>query len=447
MKKLSLRARLNIFFILVSCSVWACAAVLAWQETKETIDEFFDTYQMALARHLAGADWSRITPEVQKKTDALIKNIRFADDEDEAIAFAVFDKEGRRIFHDDENGRHFKYQDDISRFVKQKVDGESWRLVWLESADGQFRIAVGQELEYRRDIAWDMLEEFMTPWAAGLIILLLAMTILTSREFRPLQRLAAEINNRKGDDLSPLSDESMPQEIKPLTTAMNRQLQRISEMLLRERRFISDAAHELRTPLTALKIQLDVAKLSADDEAGRNNALNKLELGLERATRLVEQLLALSRLEASLSAPQIAAEPLDWQNICGQLAEEYRVDMNTKNISLKINSSGNGPFNPGNPVLAALLLRNLIDNAVKYSPRGAEIIINLQPRALEVINSQTTVEEQHLTKLGQRFFRPAGQNEKGSGIGLSIVRCIAEFYGCKVRFSNAPQGFCVRIAA
>lgn len=445
MKKLSLRLRLIIFFVLISCTVWAGAGILAWQETKEKVDEFFDTYQMALARQLAGTDWSQITPETQKKTNKLIKDIRNADEEDEAIAFAVFNDRGQKIFHDGENGRDFMYQDETGRFVKQKVDGESWRLVWLKSTDGKFRIAVGQELEYREDMAWDMLEEFTTPWATGLIILLAAMIGLISLELRPLRRLASDISARKADDLSPLSDEAVPGEIKPLTTAINQQLARISDMLLRERRFISDAAHELRTPLTALKIQLDVARMSADDTTTREAALGKLELGIDRATRLVEQLLALSRLEASLTAPQMTNELLNWKHICGQLAEEYRYDAEAKNIKLKTEFAGDGPFRDGNPVLAALMLRNLIDNAIKYSPNGAEVIIRLCRSGAEVINSGSFVEEQYLDKLGQRFFRPAGQNEKGSGLGLSIVSCIAEFYDCKVSFANSLQGFCVRI--
>lgn len=445
MKRLSLRLRLIIFFIAIACTVWAGAGILAWQETREKVDEFFDTYQMALARQLAGTDWSGITPEVQRKTDKLIENIRNADDEDEAIGFAVFDRSGRKIFHDDENGKDFQYQNISGQFIKQEIDDESWRLVWLKSADGKFRIAVGQELEYREDMAWDMLEEFTAPWAAGLVILLAAMIWLISRELRPLRRLAAEIGSRKADNLSPFCDDAMPSEIKPLTAAMNQQLTRISDMLARERRFISDAAHELRTPLTALKIQLDVARMSADDNETREASLAKLELGIDRATRLVEQLLALSRLEASLSAPQMACEPLDWKLICAQMIDEYHYDAETKKLQIRTCFEGRGPLNEGNPVLAALMLRNLIDNAVKYSPEGAEVRIRLYDNALEVTNSGAVVEESHLDKLGQRFFRPAGQNEKGSGLGLSIVKCIADFYGCKVSFANSPQGFRARI--
>lgn len=109
MNKLSLRLRLIVCFIGISCVVWLAAGVLSWKETKEKVDEFFDTYQMALARQLAGADWSGLAAGAQKITDRMIENVHNADDEDEAIGFAVFDRDGRLVFHDNENGKDFGF--------------------------------------------------------------------------------------------------------------------------------------------------------------------------------------------------------------------------------------------------------------------------------------------------------------------------------------------------
>ena len=445
MKKLSLRLRLILFFVIISCAVWGCAGVLAWTETKEKIDEFFDTYQMAMARQLAGTNWNRIDKDIQKKTDNLLDDIRGADDEDEAIGFAVFDSNGHKIFHDNENGKDFAYQDISGSFVKQRVDGEDWRIIWIKSADGKFRIAVGQEIEYRDDMAWDMLEEFLTPWAIGLVILLLSVIGIISREFLPLRRLAKDIAVRKDDDLSPIADQNIPSEIKPLTNAMNQLLEKVNAVLQRERRFISDAAHELRTPLTALKVQLDVAKLSADDPKTLGVTLDKLEQGINRSTRLVEQLLALSRLETSIQTGQIVAESLNWKFLCEQLADEYRYDIAAKKLSLQISENGQGLFAKGNPVLVELMLRNLLDNAIKYSPQEAKIAINIGNSYIEVRNTDVQIKPQDLVKLGQRFFRVAGQNEKGNGIGLSIVKCIADFYACNLTFANPENIFCAKI--
>lgn len=445
MKKLSMRLRLILFFTIISCVVWSCAGVLAWFETKENIDEFFDTYQIAMARQLAGTDWSRINQNTQKITDKLLDDIQGADEEDESIGFAVFDTGGHRIFHDDENGKLFAYQETYGSFIKQKVSGENWRLLWIKSTDGKFRIAVGQELEYREDVAWDMLEEFMTPWAIGLLVLLLAVILLIELEFKSLQRLASDIALRKADNLSPINDENTPPEVKPLTGALNNLLEKVNLLVQRERRFISDAAHELRTPLTALKIQLDVAKLSADDSPARETALNKLEQGINRAVRLVEQLLALSRLETSLQTSIAGSEHIDWKLICEQLVNEYKTDISTKNITIKINTVGNGAFSTGNSTLAELMVRNLFDNAIKYSPEKATISVNIGTNYVEVCNSGINISKSDLNKLGQRFFRIAGQNEKGNGIGLSIVKCIADFYKCNLSFNNIDNIFCAKV--
>lgn len=267
MNKLSLRLRLIVCFIGISCVVWLAAGVLSWKETKEKVDEFFDTYQMALARQLAGADWSGLAAGAQKITDRMIENVHNADDEDEAIGFAVFDRDGRLVFHDNENGKDFGFLPATGSFIRQIVDGDDeWRIVWLQSADGKFYIAVGQEEEYRADVVWDMTEEFMIPWAAGLFVLMVMIVAVLTREFRPLGNLADSLQSRGSGDLSPLEEKGIPAEILPLVKAMNIQMARIEGMLAGERRFVADAAHELRTPLTALQVQLEVAEMAGSDE-------------------------------------------------------------------------------------------------------------------------------------------------------------------------------------
>ena len=231
MKKLSLRLRLIVFFTGISCLIWVIAGAFSWVETKEKVDEFFDTYQMLLARQLAASDWNVISPEIQQRTNRIIKNIKNADDEDEAIGFAVFNQDGRIIFHDNENGRYFHFDNqDEGRFVERRIDDEDWRIVFIKSADEKFLIAVGQELEYRDDIALDMAEEFMLPWGCGLLFLLILIVVMISREFAPLRKLAFNLHFRKSDDLSPLPENGIPQEVLPLIRALNIQLTKIDEV-------------------------------------------------------------------------------------------------------------------------------------------------------------------------------------------------------------------------
>ena len=172
--------------------------------------------------------------------------------------------------------------------------------------------------------------------------------------------------------------------------------------------------------------------------------MQKLEIGIERSSRLVEQLLALSRLEASFEQ-ESDKQQLNWQQIINTLKDEYAPTAENKNIVFKLDINGTPPFDKGNQTLAALMIRNLIDNAIKYSPKESSIEIIIKNKELVVSNSGIDLDKDNLNRLGERFFRPAGQKETGSGLGLSIVLRIADFYGCQVSFDNKDANFIVSI--
>lgn len=442
MKKMSLRLRLIISFLIVSTCVWTAAAVISWQESRDQMDEFFDTYQLLLARQLSTADWTNLTADMQKKSNRLIENVDDdGEEEDEALGFAVFNRRGEMIFNDDENGRDFIYTPEASGFVNQKIGRKKdmWRIFWLTSADKNFTIAVGQELEFRDDAALELVEETLLPWLVGLSVLLLAVIWMVSRELRPLRRIADELSERDSDNLHPLSLSGQASEILPLIKAINTQFSRIEQMLQRERGFISDSAHELRSPLTALKVQLEVAQLADDDAAARHQALQKLNQGIDRSTRLVEQLLALSRLDSAAAAAN--DEPLNWPALVNAAVNEQLPAAEEKKINIKTSTDGSAPTTCGQPLLWALLLRNLLDNAVRYSPEEAQISLELKDETLSVTNSNTVVAAEYLPRLKERFFRPAGQKSTGSGLGLSIVERIAELHRCRVALTNDDGNF------
>lgn len=447
MKKISLRLRLIISFLIVSTCVWTAAAVISWQESRDQMDEFFDTYQLLLARQLSTADWTNLTADMQKKSNRLIENVDDdGEEEDEALGFAVFNRRGEMIFNDDENGRDFIYSPEASGFVNQKIGckKDMWRIFWLTSADKNFTIAVGQELEFRDDAALELVEETLLPWLVGLSVLLLAVIWMVSRELRPLRRIADELSERDSDNLHPLSLSGQASEILPLIKAINTQFSRIEQMLQRERGFISDSAHELRSPLTALKVQLEVAQLADDDAAARHQALQKLNQGIDRSTRLVEQLLALSRLDSAAAAAN--DEPLDWPALVNAAVNEQLPAAEEKKINIKTSTDGSAPTTCGQPLLWALLLRNLLDNAVRYSPEEAQISIELKDETLSITNSNTVVAAEYLPRLKERFFRPAGQKSTGSGLGLSIVERIAELHRCRVALTNDDGNFRVTVS-
>ena len=446
MKKFSLKLRLMIVFSVFFLLIGVLGVTVAWFETKENADEFFDSYQMALARNLASADWENVNSTIQKLTNKQLKHIKHADEDDEAIGFAIFNMQGKMVFHDSQNGRDFAFNTKIGAFYNENVDGDKWRIVRVKSANEQFVIAVGQELDYRSDIAWDMVEEFVTPIIIGWLILLALLLLVIEQEFKPLKNAAQKIKERTSEDLSPVSVQGFPKEILPFVESINDLLKKLEILLQQERRFVADAAHELRTPLTALNVQLEVLQMCLDNKRESQKVMDNLGQGLLRAGHLVEQLLFLSRLENSLAGEQQDQKNIDWTQVINSVCEDYAGEVKKRNITVDVCSkSESGPFDVANPLLASLVFKNLFENAIKYSSDGAIIKIVNQEGLLKVFNSGVFVEEKHLQHLGQRFYRPSGNNEKGSGLGLSIVKLVAKYYACDLVFANVDNGFEVSI--
>lgn len=446
MSNLSLKFRLMTVFTIFAIVIGSAASVVSWREAKESADEFFDTYQIALARNLASARWNEVDALVRKQTSKAMKHIRNGDEDDEALGFAVFNRQGKIVFHDGENGRKFKYNAQTGAFANEMVEGESWRIIRVKSADGEFIIAVGQEAEFRSDVAWDLLEEFMLPWIIGLSLLLVSILVVVVREFLPLKKIVAGVQNRLPDDLTLLPADNVPSEVLPLILAINGLLQKTGENVLREKRFVADAAHELRTPLTALKVQLEVLQMSGADEPGREKAVRNLFQGLSRSEHLVEQLLALSRLESSQPF-ESEKNDINWKKSVENIVAQYRFQAESKNMTFELCLSPEGPMATANPDLVSLAIKNLIENAVKYSPQNAIISIQTDRTAFKISNSGVRVDKVHLSKLSERFYRIPGQNEKGSGLGLSIVKRICDRYGCQLDFISEAETFAVLIKA
>ena len=234
MRKISLKLRLILSFLGVAGAIWLISGVFAWQESREQIDEFFDTYQLVLARQLAPADWTNITVSSQKYANKIIDNLGDeGEEDDEAIGFAVFDNKGKMIFHDNENGRNFTYDGSASGFSEQLLGRKNklWRIVWVQSVDKKYRIAIGQEVKYRNETALEMIEGTFLLWGCGLLILLIASIWLIYIEFKPLQKVADKLAKRNSDDLSPITNNNIPLEVIPLVEAINELFNKISEMI------------------------------------------------------------------------------------------------------------------------------------------------------------------------------------------------------------------------
>ncbi|MBN1083990.1 two-component system sensor histidine kinase QseC [Erwinia aphidicola] len=436
----SLRMRLMLGFLLLSLLCWGAAALGSWWQTRHNINELFDTQQMLFAKRLLRLNPEQFSADLAAlpKSKKLLRHHR-GEQDDDALAFAVFTRDGKMVLNDGDKGKDFifDYQRDGFRDARMKDDDDRWRMVWLRTQDDKYVVVVGQEWEYRDDLTRDLVQTNLTPWLVALPVMLLLMLWLVTWELRPLKHIAHQLRQRKADDTAPVEVKRLPQEVHPLLSELNQLFSRIGEMLQRERRFTSDAAHELRSPLAALKVQTEVAQLAHDDSAMRHHALTSLDAGIDRATRLVDQLLTLSRLD---SGQQLEKQRLDWQSIIQQAVVEHYSRAQAAGVELALDAPTEPVIQLGNPLLLALLVRNLLDNAIRYSPAGSDVRITLTAGQLQVMDNGPGVSPEVLTRIGERFYRPPGQEQSGSGLGLSIVHQIAQLHGMKVTMSNRQEG-------
>lgn len=438
MRSMSLFLRLGIGLILILGVCWISASMSAWYQTRDTINELFDTQQMLLARRLVTLDFTSLSTLSLPKTKKMLQHNRGKLDDD-ALAFAVFNREGKQVLNDGDNGKKMPFSKDDEGFHngKLKDDDDSWRFVWLTTPDKQFRVVVGQEWEYREDMAQDLMRASVMPWLIALPFMILLLSGLVWYELIPLKRLARQLAQRMPNDETPLETQQVQKEVRPLILALNGLFSRVATMMQRERRFTSDAAHELRSPLAALKVQSEVIQLAADDQAVREHALLQLDTGISRATRLVDQLLTLSRVEADDA--RTAFQRVHFYQILQETMAEQLPLADKAGMTLTLQGQ-TGPEIQGNPLLLSLMIRNLLDNAIRYCPSGSDIVVTLNTHVCIVEDNGSGMDEANLQRLGERFWRPPGQQESGSGLGLSIVRHIAQLHAMTVTFAIAQSG-------
>jgi two-component system sensor histidine kinase QseC len=251
-----------------------------------------------------------------------------------------------------------------------------------------------------------------------------------------------QVAQRDPENLQPIAVDDCPAEVVPLVDSLNRLFGRVTKSIDNERRFTADAAHELRTPIAALRVQAQVARAAADDRE-RQRALDNVITGCDRATHLVEQLLTLARLDPAHVRRQ--SEPCDLRAVAKAAIGDIAPRAVAKGVDIELDE-GPPTMTRGDAGLLAILIRNLVDNAVRYSPSRTTVRVRIDPaggsvgKTLIVADEGPGVPAEALQHLGDRFYRAMGTGETGSGLGLSIVKRIAELHDAAVSFGVGPDG-------
>jgi len=431
---MSLQRRLLLYLLICAPVVWGVALLVSAQRARHEVNELFDTQIIRLALQVQSTLAAAAAPGQMLPTPPSAGEADLRD-----LAIAVWNRQGQLLLVDRE-GVQLPRRADASGFVDMQLGGEPWRVYYLQSPSGESLVAAGQRGDERDELVRDLVVGQLVPWLLVLPVLLLTMAWAVKRALQPVRALTRELQSRSADDLRPVPVNHAPHELQPMLQAMNGLFSRIESTLERERRFTADAAHELRTPLAVLRAQWDVLKRSSG-EAERAQASARLDAGMDRVDRLVTQMLALSRLEATERLPQAAA--LQWEPIVEQAVSDVLPLAERRRIELDCEWPPDGtPALPlrGDAALMSVLLRNLLDNAVRYAPEGSNVLLRFGASTLQVENDGPPLPHEMLVHLGERFRRVDGQHESGSGLGVSIAQRIAALHGLRLHYHAGAEG-------
>jgi len=420
----SIRARLLIALILLVAFVSLLAATVTYRRVLNETSTLFDYQlrQMALSLRSQVSLAPRVeVPPDQGDTDFVIQ---------------IWDLFGARVYLS-RPGLPLINQT-VLGYADLSVRGQTWRAYGLQTVDGVIQIA--QPIQVRERLARAAALRVVVPLLLLLPLMIAFVAWIVRRGLLPLRDVTAEVQRRDARSLTPLATGNLPEEIAPLAAELNRLLARLQEAFAVQRAFIADAAHELRSPLTALRLQLQLLDRAPDD-AARQTARDSLGAAVERAIHLVEQLLTLARSDPGETTGDFAL--LDLSAAAAQALTDAHALATAKHIDLTLEHEGAVPVKGDREALRTLA-RNLVDNAVRYTPPGGSVRVRCQPQAagalLEVIDTGPGIAAADRVRVFDRFSRRANANETGTGLGLAIVKAIAARHDARVLLDDAASG-------
>ena len=453
---MSLRSQLLLRLIILSILLVGGTAWLGYQDVRKETRELFDAQLARSARLILSiaqaqngdAGFSRIQ-EYLDENGLSVMYIDFEEDDtahtedahiyETKLAFQIWDNEGNLVVK--------SYNAPLEPLTLQDkgfnnivIGGYNWRTFSLLSSNRQYRCITAERIDVRNDLIVKINNDLFYMFILLVPALSLVLYFSIDKGLRPLQRLAAQIDRRGGDNLELITNDYRYTEILTIKNALNQLLHRLNRTLAREKRITSDAAHELRTPLAAIRLHTELAR-NAKNREQQNESLDQVIQGVDRTTHLVEQLLTLARLEPELlvndfTEVDISAVIVEECSLLSPLAIE-------KDIDISFDEADAGPIN-GHESSLRLLIRNLLINAITYTPAEGKVSIRLckqgQHTVLVVEDSGPGISEEDRERVTERFYRVNNHQAPGCGIGLSIVDRVVQMHHGSMKLGQADSG-------
>ncbi|MEH6651409.1 MAG: ATP-binding protein [Motiliproteus sp.] len=464
-------------FLLISLlctvlSVTLVASLWSYRDSTHEVEELFDAelaqmarvLQSLLAVQLKRTQLSQLKDALQYRPyiDPTIANPDNTDDDnDEAsalghkyeskLAFVVWNEQGDELFSSSGRGSNLSfskqpgYGDEALEPQTppsgQQQQQQQWRSFMLHDSSLNLWIKVAQRHDVREELTGEIVEHTLLPLLLMIPLLGLLIAFVVRRGLSPLRQLSGQLASRTPDHLKPLSNKQLPDEITTVVDAINALMQRLEQAMERERRFSADAAHELRTPLAAIRIHAqNVQQQLSLQQLGPPQQIID---GVDQMSHTIDQLLTLSRLEFDTEQPQ---QPLDLSRLVRQISAELAPLALDRSQRLELEAADDCTI-CGNSSALAILIRNLIDNAIRYTPPQGQVQINVESRPgpnnleqcyLSIHDSGPGIAMTEHGKVMQRFYRLADQAINGSGLGLSIAQQIASQHRATISLSDSP---------
>lgn len=447
----SIRQQLLLALFATLVATFAVSGLLSYVTANHEVRELFDAQLVENARVLKGVmnhpadhvDWDHMRASLNDTALAESdSSARLAEGQsyEKKVAIQVWTATGDLVVRTP-SAPEYSLSPLQAGFHERRISGYRWHVYTTRLPENGYWLIVAERSDVRRELSLNIAASLTVGSLLGLVLALWLSRRTLHRELQPLDELRGAITERDPEHMHAIELQAPRAELAPVVSELNHLLQRVTDSLERERRFLADAAHELRTPLAVLKLQAENA-LAAGASTEQRTHLERLVSGVDRSTRVVEQLLLLARLDAHAVpfTPQTVALDEIVRDTLAQLAPLA----DARRQELGLSYEGPALAVAGEPALLSALLRNLIENALRHTPEGGEVDVSLRAEhgnaILQLRDSGPGIDPAHLGEITERFVRSHSQDTQGTGLGLAIAAHIAGLHHALLHLANAPEG-------